>query len=71
MWWWGIEMYLLTCAQNLDSNQLAHPQSDQSSLSAWRKYVSLTIKTAPSEDSDQTANMQTDLQIVVIIICMM
>ena len=33
----------------------------ESSLSAWRNVVSLAIKNAPSENSDQTANAQADL----------
>ena len=33
------------------------PQSYQSSLSAWRNFVSLDIQNMPSEDSDSTAQM--------------
>ena len=41
-------------------------QSDQSSLSAWKNFAFLTIQNAQnaqSEDSDQTANVQANLNL--------
>ena len=46
-----------------DSNPPVHCQSEQSSLSAWRNFASLAIQNAASEDSDQTANAQGDLNL--------
>ena len=38
----------------MKTDQPAHAQADQSSLSAWRKFASLAIQNVTSEDSDQT-----------------
>ena len=48
------------CAHNEDSNQPAHARSliMESSLSAWRNFVSLDIQKALREDSDQPARMR-------------
>ena len=45
------------CAQRRLSSAWAFAQSDQSSLSAWRKLVSLATNWAHSESSDQTGRM--------------
>ena len=41
--------YILTSAPNEDSNQSAHPRSDQSSLSAWRNVASLHYENTPNQ----------------------
>ena len=45
------------CAQWKLGSAWASPQSDQSSLSAWRKLGSLATHWVHSEDSDQTGRM--------------
>ena len=45
------------CAQRRLTSAWASAQSDQSSLSAWRKLGSLATHWAHSEDSDQTGRM--------------
>ena len=45
------------CAQRRLGSAWASAQSDQSSLSAWTKLVSLAAHWAHSEDSDQTGRM--------------
>ena len=47
----------MTCAQRRLRSAWASAQSDQSSLSAWRKLGSLATHWAHSEDSDQTGRM--------------
>ena len=48
----------------IKTNQSAHPRSLVSiHLSAWRNVASLAIQNAPSEDSDQTAQMRSLIRI--------
>ena len=47
------------CAQRILRSAWASALSDQSSLSAWRKLVSLATHWAHSENSDQTGRMPT------------
>ena len=50
------KMYLLSCAPNEDSNQPA--QSAQSNQRLRYPYAEMSVRNAPSEDSDQTARMR-------------
>ena len=52
-------MYLLTCAPNAALNQRAHSSSlIRVFIIRMKKLQSLAIQNAPSEDSDQTAQMR-------------
>ena len=53
--------HLLTCCTKKYSNQLTHPQPVF--LVHIKKLASLAIQNVPSEDLDQTAQMQTDLNL--------
>ena len=53
--WWNQQNGM--CAQQRLRSAWTYAQSDQSSLSAWRKLGSLATHWAQSEDSDQTGRM--------------
>ena len=55
--------YLLPCVPNSFKLACISVQSDQSSLFTWRNFASLDIQNVPSEDSDQTAQMQSLIRI--------
>ena len=56
--------YLLTCASNKDSNQIAHPRSlIRVFVVRMKKLCFLTIKNAPNENSDETTNAHADLNL--------
>ena len=57
--------YLLMCIQCRLKSACTSVQSDQSLLPMWRNIASLAIQNAPSEDSDQTAQMCRLLWILV------
>ena len=46
------------CAQRRLRSACASPQSDQSSMSAWRRFESLATLSVPCKDSDQNARMR-------------
>ena len=52
-----IKPTMWVCAQRRLRSAWASAQSDQSSLTAWRKHGSLATHWAHSEDSDQTGQM--------------
>ena len=63
---------IMACALSKDSDQPEHPPMpvwSESSLSAWRKLVSLATHWAHSEDSDKTARMPRLIWVLAWRIC--